>query len=201
MQHPFLFGSMASSGQLSALQFREQLLFLMFVASIVVAAGIIFLVLFRKWTRMRRGSGMAAPVLDVGSLGKMQEKGLLTAEELKRIRQAVLRQAMGEDRENADSALLREAKTAIIPAAGSAALGDAEPTAIAPTPLQRSAPAPAGTAQDLASQALPADLAKASPPLKTGSTPQTMDLEKLLEKGLISAEEYERLRRHFGDAK
>ena len=196
MQHPILLRAAASSGQISALQFREQLLFLMFVASIVVAAGVIFLVLFRKWTRMRRGSGMAAPVLDVGSLGKMQEKGLLTADELKRIRQAVLRQAMGEERVDADSALLHEPKTAKIPPVGGALAA-----ADIPIPSQSPSSAPAETTPASGPQAVLADPAKASSLPRAASAPRTMDLEKLLEKGLISAEEYERLRQHFGDAK
>ena len=178
---------------------------------IVMIVMVILIILVRKALRRPPAAYVEAPGLDLDDLDSISGKGLLTDEEKRRVKKAILRQVLAQQEASREAA-----KPAGGPAdlAGflAAGAGRSETTA-RPSPEARGSDASypvraAKAAEPLGVKSPPAALPRraapppadlpqrsSSPPTRKGAA--AVDVEALFRKGIITEEEYRRLRDHF----
>jgi len=150
--------------------------FTMIGTAAAIFGAVIFLMLLRKIMRSRAPRG-ALPGLDLGSVEDMRRKGLVSEEEARRIRGVVVKQTLQREELKAASG------------EGGGSLDLAVALALADKPA--APPRPSRT---------PAEPAAAAPTPASGTgapKAKPLDLDQLLERGLITREEYDRLTRLF----
>ena len=138
----------------------------------------IALLIYRKV----RGSGDSGPgLMDTDFLENLSSKGGLTPDEMRKVRDAMLRQAAARERARDTSASLKDLQLM-------AAAGDLKPTDEEQPEQQAETPPPPPPNADAA----PASEAPKPAPQPTAKP--KMSPEQLLENGLISQEDYEAIK-------
>jgi hypothetical protein len=209
MTVPYFQSFLASAAQQDTSIYLQTLPYAL-IATCAVIAGAIFLVIVRKMTRFHAPRGHL-PGFDLSALGDMRKKGLLSEEEFRRLRDVVVRQAVeGEKQPPASDTDPQLAAVLAAAATGGALI---ERKAKVARAMMETRPAPSVTpnvaapTHPAAAPAPDAAHARPSPQPAATSLPESdtaeskknkpLDIEALLERGLISREEYERLRQHF----
>ena len=195
----------------SVLLLNEGLMRLTFVVSVLLAGSIVFLVILRMFVKPSRTSRGGID-LDTDFLDGVSKSSLLSEQERRRVRDALVRQAIEKGAENdarADmNALLNIAAQAQI---AHAVAGSEPDTKVRKS---RSVAPSAENAQGLGeglrgegSSATPSEPAReAIPEAADEASPvppkdKPVDIDTLFERGLIGKDEYLRLRGHFGKSR
>lgn len=179
---------------------QESQLLIWGIIIVVSIVGLVVLMKILGAAARSRIHNTKAESMSFDDLGRMQQTGLLTEEEMKRIKQRMaekmLEQATPRPKESkpGGEAALRSLMLDI-EARGKEAL--AEPEAPASPQMPREKP----PAEAPAAPPMPSPGASAAetppPPQKTSPEKQMFDLEKLLASGAIDRAEYDRLRDYF----
>ncbi|MBN1866890.1 hypothetical protein JW916_06325 [Candidatus Sumerlaeota bacterium] len=193
----FSFG--VASGQIGWSPETGNLMLLAFLGLALTFAAIIVLLVFRKiWSSRKPGDTMG---LDIDFIDRVQGKGRLSPDEIKRVREAMVRRAV-EGRRNTQGATLKELQAQLLAAAleppapstppRPTVQAQSEPAKEVPPPS--SAPLSPGARRSFASRVAqppaPTEEASESEPVE-GTTP--VNMKALLERGLITREDYDRL--------
>ena len=173
---------LAMAAQVPTDYFLTGLYFAM-VATALLFVLIILAVLVRKilhsTDRVTRAEG-----LNLATMNEMGRKGLLNPDELRRVREAIVRQTISSMEEADES----KAAPSVSPVKKSEAQFKPMAEGVAAIPAAPTQP-PAEIHEERRS---------AAPEGEASGKNKPLDIEKLLQKGLISQTEYEQLRKTFG---